>query len=450
MATTTPCNSTSLSTTKDTNAVLCVTSYRRRDLLLDVITSDPSVHAPVLPSISTPFSAGSRASLGALAVLPIELLQEIFLQTSIESLFRLRQTNRRIRYVVDGMHEYRRVASHALEAYRSLLRSGVATTITLRRLFGLLCQEKCVLCGEFAGFLCLVDCVRCCFHCIKKNPRLRMHELTSLELFCRSAEKPQGLAVIKSIPGRVPCWTDVGKERWLVRVWPIMCPFDDGIVAATATSACAPWPRWATDEEAKKLRAIDGRFALWLENVLAHLDGRRDATLSFVRYNARSTFRACTPLPFLDLKASKRKALGKGKTDDEHERGVGEFDGDVVQDGVYCKGCRIAVEKGPRPGRAWQSMSLSQRRRSLEREKVRLTDLEDRVYSTEGLLEHVKQCEEAAKLWEKSEGGTVGVIDGVFVEREGLGSRAGGPQARFGPYTGPESHCVARVPRSSG
>ncbi|GKZ34216.1 hypothetical protein AbraIFM66950_004401 [Aspergillus brasiliensis] len=76
---------------------------------------------------------------------------------------------------------------------------------------------------------------------------------------------------------------------------------------------------------------------------------------------------------------------------------------DVIEKGVSCSGCQIALEKD-----LWSS-----------RVKSNVCDKRDRVYSHEGFMEHFKSCQEARKLWDLSEGGTIEPDVPQFVKKGG-------------------------------
>ncbi|KAK4157498.1 hypothetical protein C8A00DRAFT_40076 [Chaetomidium leptoderma] len=69
--------------------------------------------------------------------------------------------------------------------------------------------------------------------------------------------------------------------------------------------------------------------------------------------------------------------------------------GTQVQHGVCCTGCQISVEKNLAMHGDVPSYDIS--------------DLRDRVYSSDGYLRHFQWCQEAQTLWASSSGGTVPV-----------------------------------------
>ena len=80
----------------------------------------------------------------------------------------------------------------------------------------------------------------------------------------------------------------------------------------------------------------------------------------------------------------------------------------VVEHGVSCKGCQVALE-----------------RRSLRtpvnyyNSRLDLYSRRNAVYSEEGFLEHFRYCEEAQALWESSARGTASIEEPEFTRQNG-------------------------------
>ena len=98
---------------EDANAIIRVSAYHRKDFDLAVIWFSPRAHTYMLTSTLPSFSKPT-AACGTLDVLPLELVNRICLELDTASLFYLRQTNIRARQIVDALHVYRIVATHAV------------------------------------------------------------------------------------------------------------------------------------------------------------------------------------------------------------------------------------------------------------------------------------------------------------------------------------------------
>lgn len=85
----------------------------------------------------------------------------------IATLFRFRQTSSSSRHVVDSSPEYRAVTTHALNALCALLRSQVASHVTLLDFYHLLCEDKCASCTLFGSLVHIPTWTRYCFRCLQ-------------------------------------------------------------------------------------------------------------------------------------------------------------------------------------------------------------------------------------------------------------------------------------------
>jgi hypothetical protein len=161
--------------------VIRASSYHRRDFDLAVIWFSPRAHsnsvASILPALREP-----KTSLGELDRLPLELINEICLHLDIRSILYLRQTNVRARHVVNALHEYQIITTHALNPFCALLRTGLAPRVTLSDFYRLLCTQICSFCNEQYGDLAYLPLwVRCCSPCLRRrDPRLCIATLVTV------------------------------------------------------------------------------------------------------------------------------------------------------------------------------------------------------------------------------------------------------------------------------
>ena len=77
------------------DAIIRTTAYHRKDYCLSVIWFSRSEHNEVRPSLSVPFQRVSKAGLGVLDQLPLELLFDTLFSLDMHSLFKFRQINLR-------------------------------------------------------------------------------------------------------------------------------------------------------------------------------------------------------------------------------------------------------------------------------------------------------------------------------------------------------------------
>ncbi|KAF2105928.1 hypothetical protein BDV96DRAFT_508642, partial [Lophiotrema nucula] len=85
----------------------------------------------------------SDTGLGALDLLPVELLHEAIGYLDVKSIFTLRRINRKAMTVVEGQLMFRKIMTHASDVFRGALSLEVAHKITLPNLLTKLCQQTC-------------------------------------------------------------------------------------------------------------------------------------------------------------------------------------------------------------------------------------------------------------------------------------------------------------------
>ena len=92
------------------------------------------------------------------------------MELDIASLLRFRQANTRARQIVDVLHEYRTITTHAISPLCALLRTRLTPAITLSDFYRLLCTQSCSLCGcEYGDLVHLPLWIRCCSSCLRQN-----------------------------------------------------------------------------------------------------------------------------------------------------------------------------------------------------------------------------------------------------------------------------------------
>jgi hypothetical protein len=269
---------------QDENAIIDIVSYHRRDHDMFIIRFNPADHQPVRESLLHPFLQLPNVGLGDLDLLPIELLHEICLTLDVQSLFHFRQLNRRSRQIVSALRQYQPVIEYGLDAFRALLKTGVAQHISTSKIFSTLCEQNCHICSSFGGFVFLPCYTRCCFRCLESAQELRVVTL-------QSAAKEIGIApasLRKSVP--------------LLHTIP-------GIYSFGEVSQ-------------KKRIHIIARSQLQLEEVDGHGPIAPAEDTQELAKTPVITFMAVIPLPHFNERTKS------------------------VQRGLYCKGCDVALETG--------------------------------------------------------------------------------------------------------
>ncbi|KAF5265174.1 hypothetical protein FOXYS1_4025 [Fusarium oxysporum] len=188
----------------DPATILEVCAYHRRDFDLVLIRSRPHENQGVRDSIEKPFTTTPTVKLGALDVLPNELLNIILRNLDLLSYFRFRHVNRRSRILASELQEYKAVVRHGIEGFRGMLRTRLATYFTFKDMYRALIDETCSFCKNFGGFLYLPTAARCCFACIENAPELRVISMSALSKLTKISAKRLSLHigyVLRTVPG---------------------------------------------------------------------------------------------------------------------------------------------------------------------------------------------------------------------------------------------------------
>ncbi|KAF2109826.1 hypothetical protein BDV96DRAFT_651403 [Lophiotrema nucula] len=139
-------------------------TYTHADLRWNCFSLDRLLDrmAPVF-SINDP--TPRTRELGALTVLPTELLLDILENLSIIDLMRFRRCNRYSSYFVDTIPPLRTALRIAPNTVKGMMALQVSAHITANQLCQKLYQKECDGCGALAQCIYLPACLRACFRC---------------------------------------------------------------------------------------------------------------------------------------------------------------------------------------------------------------------------------------------------------------------------------------------
>ncbi|KAL8762832.1 MAG: hypothetical protein Q9184_001218 [Pyrenodesmia sp. 2 TL-2023] len=207
----------------NTDAKLRLLTYTR--LELERCCIGPAVlerHCPLDDSrheISLEASAGlnklhQQTALGALEVLPLEVLQEVLDNLDLQSLTDFRSVSKRARYLVSCIPRYHTIIRHVPYALRFMLSTKTAFHWTLSQLYEALTSRKCFLCGNFGGFLSVLNCRRCCFRCITYSKELFPLTANGVQTqYMLDKTTLAALPVALSLPGRYGLHQKLSSKR---------------------------------------------------------------------------------------------------------------------------------------------------------------------------------------------------------------------------------------------
>ncbi|KAF7550070.1 hypothetical protein G7Z17_g5981 [Cylindrodendrum hubeiense] len=159
-------------------SILSAASYKEPECA--VIRIDPHQCEVVRSSVFKAFGDCPDEGLGALDVLPVEILSSVCLMLDIDAGFHFSQVSRRARAVVASIPEYRRLGDHALQSLCALLRTDIGHHVAISTLHSALVTQDCQSCGSFAGYIFLPTATRCCFPCIESAKGLSAAPLEKL------------------------------------------------------------------------------------------------------------------------------------------------------------------------------------------------------------------------------------------------------------------------------
>lgn len=197
-------NEDGLYTLDQTDAVIRVASYHRKDFDLAVIHFNPRTFHHVRSSVFKPLGPSIASNPARFESLPLEILTSICLMLDVSAAFYYCQVNRRAREVVSSIWEYRQLSEHALECICALLRTRIAPHISIAALYSALTTKNCYLCDSFSGFFFLPTAARCCFSCIKTATSLRAATVGKLSR-ASGVSIPQlkrSIPILRTLPGK--------------------------------------------------------------------------------------------------------------------------------------------------------------------------------------------------------------------------------------------------------
>lgn len=192
----------------DTEALVARLSHQPQDLLRSVIT----ISDPPSPPAAIPHAQGwppPPPSLGALDMLPAELLHEVLVRLDPQSLARLSRTCRgasALLHLPDSFAPYARLLAHAGEALAALAGTGLIHVHPISDLDAALRSQACGTCGGGYGpFLFLPTCERCCWQCLQSSrDRLVVPPGVACKALGLAPDEVarKGVPLMQSIPGR--------------------------------------------------------------------------------------------------------------------------------------------------------------------------------------------------------------------------------------------------------
>lgn len=183
--------------------IIRVAAYHRRDFNLAVLHRTTPLNSSEL-SLFKSFSRSSDSTLGALEVLPPELLTAITLLLDLQSALQLSHTNTRAKDLIAGVREYRQTREHAPQCLWAAFKTLVASSLCVTAIHTALVTRECSRCGAFGRFFSLLTATQCCFLCLERAPEFAAISVTEV---CRATYRTRdwlesAMPVLYTVPGK--------------------------------------------------------------------------------------------------------------------------------------------------------------------------------------------------------------------------------------------------------
>lgn len=302
----------------------------------------------------------SHCSMGALEVLPFELVLHVLQDLDIESVLAFKQVNSQSKAVVESLLPYQRLKACASDALQVLVATGLAAKFSVRQLFSALTTELCDGCGDFGPFVFLPTLSRRCNTCLFNDPSLRVITVSAAKVcYGLNTQEVRGLPTLLSLAAIYGDGSNLnhlrGRRLHLV---------SEGQALALAIAKHGSRSNMETFVDGilqQKLAAYAQREVEWRSRGTA--GGKKPQKPRSSTINLDSRGMASTPFPSLN---PRNKSINHGTS---------------------CKGCRRSYLSSLAFGNLGNGQSQNARR------------LRDTAFSESGFLDHFKECAEAKLVW---------------------------------------------------
>ncbi len=171
---------------------------RLRDFTLD----DNLLNHPQSPPENGSIRKSPGVDLGALDVLPLELLHMLLIGLDLRTFTDFRRINRRAMEVVESIPQYKAVITHAHSVLLGIMSIETGRWITCQTLYDKLCTAECEECGDFGGYIYVLTCKRVCFLCFSEDKRyIPLSYSDAIRKFGVNRQILETLPRMRSIPG---------------------------------------------------------------------------------------------------------------------------------------------------------------------------------------------------------------------------------------------------------
>ncbi|CAK3945229.1 Cyclin-like F-box [Lecanosticta acicola] len=145
-----------------------------------------------------------RKDLGGLERLPYELIAEILALLDLRSLFDFRRVNQRAMQAIDALPQLKQILKYNVTLVRAMLSVEVGSRYSCTELLDTLKARDCRHCGDFAGYIDVLQCKRVCFLCFSQEQKdyLPLTAAQACQKFGIDRSRLLNLSHMKAVPGR--------------------------------------------------------------------------------------------------------------------------------------------------------------------------------------------------------------------------------------------------------
>lgn len=308
--------------------------------------------------------------LGSLDILPTEILHFVLNLLDFQSLSRFSRVCHRGKAIIESLPAYRNLTKHASAALIALSQTKLITFHSAALIHAALRSQNCTSCQNFAPFLFLLTCERCCYQCLCRDLSLRAITLQmARSCFGLSSKNLRQIPSMLSIPGTYSVQHTVTRQR-RIRLVSLKQAKELGIFVHGSKEAIM---NFVNIQNAGKLSYLQLHVFRWLKDMDSESESYHSYKSTSYANTTNDRFCGMASIGFPSL-------LQNG----------------AIETGLWCFGCR----------RNFEEWYLTRKVNSItellipdSRPYETLQRLERQARSKSGFIEHVRDCKRAMNLY---------------------------------------------------
>lgn len=314
-------------------------------------------------------------SMGSLDVLPTELLNLTLNLLDFRSLSHFVRTSHLAKTVVELLPAYRDVVKHASTALLALSRTRLITFHSAVTVHAALLADSCVFCQDFAPFLYLPTCERCCYECLHRERSLRVITLRMAGIcFGLSPKDLERVPIMVNIPGTYSVGFEVTCRR-VLKLVSFKQAKQLGISIHGSEEAMTSFALL----NARKTSPRQRLTAQWLTKSKSNTQSQLQFKYAMDTYGNVSKMPVDTCCGMASVKIPSLRLNG------------------VLDHGLWCLGCQNISDNYDRIRRLHPHTLYM-----FNLEHITLSSAKERARSKSDFLEHVMECKGASELFQSN------------------------------------------------